>query len=256
MKTFDPFKSKVAVIILGSPGAGKSTQAELLSEKFNFYHLETSRIIKDRINSAPTKGFVTIKKKKYFFRDEKKLFDEGLLCSPPFVVHLIKDKIKRVSSEGQSIVFSGSPRTFYEAEELLPFLKKYYSVSHIKIINISLSSAKAIWRNSHRRICSLIGHSIVWNNETKELSRCPLDGSKLIRRPLDKPNIIKVRLREFNKRVLPIMNYFKENGFITKTVNGGQTVDSVFRNILKAIKSWSCSNYLDFVDDSYGIGKN
>ena len=237
MKTFDPFHSKVAVIILGPPGSGKSTQADLLSEKLNFYHLETSRLIKERINSSTEKGFVTVKGKRYFFKDEKKLFDSGLLCSPPFVVYLIKEKIRQVSGEGRSIVFSGSPRTLYEAEELLPFLERIYFSSNIKIINISLSSTKAIWRNSHRRVCSLIGHSIIWNNETKKLSHCPLDGSKLIKRPLDKPDVIKVRLREFSKRILPLIKYFRKHHFRIRKINGDQTVDLVFKAILKVINA-------------------
>ena len=235
MKIFNPFKLKTAVIILGPPGAGKSTQANLLNDKFNFYHLETSRVIKNRINTAPRNDFILINKKKYFFRDEKKLFDAGLLCSPPFVVYLLKEKIKKVSEEGQGIVFSGSPRTLYEAKELIPFLSKLYSRSHIKIIDISLSSTKAIWRNSHRRICSLVGHSIIWNSETKSLSHCPLDGSKLIRRPLDKPEVIKVRLHEFKKKILPIRKYLRETGFSIKKINGDQTVNLVFQDILKAI---------------------
>jgi len=230
------FKSKMAVIILGPPGAGKSTQAELLSEKFNFYHLETSRIIKRKINSSPRGSFVIIKGKKYYFSKEKKLFDSGLLCSPPFVVYLLKEKVREVFSEGGNVVFSGSPRTLYETKELLPFLKKNCPFENIKIINISLSPEKAIWRNSHRRVCSLIGHSILWNDETKGLSRCPLDNSKLIKRPLDKPNIIKVRLREFEKRISPIMNYLKEKGFKVESINGDKAVDTVFEHILRIIK--------------------
>ncbi len=228
-------KSRKAVIILGPPGAGKTSQAELLSLKEGFYHLETSRVIKHEISYHPKGDFVSIKGKKYFFKNEKKLFDSGFLCSPPFVVYLIKKKIKQVFSEGESIVFSGSPRTLFEAEETFPFLEKFYSLSNIKVIYIHLSAKQSVWRNSHRRVCVLVGHPILWNKETKDLKHCPLDGSELIKRSLDNSEVIKTRLEEFKKRTLPIVDYLKKKKIKFERIDGNRTVDKVFKDILKVI---------------------
>ena len=88
---------------------------------------------------------------------------------------------------------TGSPRTLYEGKRIIPLLKKLYGTKNIKIILIKVSAEESIFRNSHRRICELMRHPILYTKETIKLTRCPLDGSKLIRRKgLDDPETIKV----------------------------------------------------------------
>jgi adenylate kinase family enzyme len=132
---------------------------------------------------------------------------------------------------------SGSPRTLYEAKEVTPLLKKLYGPKNIKIVLLSVSAKESIFRNSHRRICELMRHPILYSKETAQLKKCPLDGSKLIKRKgLDDPAIIKVRLKEYRERTWPLIGYFKKEGLSVKKINGSPPPAIVFKSILKAFK--------------------
>jgi len=181
--------------------------------------------------------FVEIEGKKYFFKDERDLWKKGILCSPPFVSWLVKDKINILAKENKGIVLSGSPRTLYEAENIMPLIEESYGRENVRIIEIFISAEASSFRNSHRRICELMRHPILWNAETAELKNCPLDGSKLLKREgLDDPETIKVRLKEYEERTLPLINFFKEKGMAVKKINGEQSPEEVFQDISEAIK--------------------
>ncbi len=228
---------KAVIILFGPPGAGKGTQAELLSEKLNLYYIETSKVIESKVMNAKRNDFVTIKGKKYFFLKQKNFWKKGILCSPPFVVYLIKEKIKGLFKLNKNLILAGSPRTLYEGEEVIPLLKKLYGIEGIKVAFIKISAKETIFRNSHRRICELMRHPTLYNKETVKLTKCPLDGSKLIRRKgLDDPETIKIRLKEYEERTLPLIDYFKKEGVRVKEINGEQSVSDVFNDILRAVK--------------------
>jgi len=224
------------IILLGPPGAGKGTQAELLSEKLNFYYFETSKIIESKVMSAKKGDFVEIEGKKYSLLKEKKLWQTGKLCTPEVVTFWVKEKIKKLAKEKKGIVFAGSPRTLYEAKEILPLIKKLYGKENIRVLLLDIPPEVTIFRNSHRRICELRRHPILYSKETEKLTRCPLDGSKLIKRKgLDDPEVIKVRLKEYEQRTLPIIEYLKKSGLKIKKIDASLTPAEVFFKILKAL---------------------
>ncbi len=221
---------------MGPPGAGKGTQAELLAEKFNLYYLETSKILEETFSQEKKKVFF-IDGKKYYVKEEKKLWEKGKLCSPPFVTYLIKEKIKKLFKEGKNLVLAGSPRTLYEGKVIIPLLKKLYGAKNIKVILLDIPPEETIFRNSHRRICQLFRHPILYSKETANLKTCPLDGSKLMRRKgLDDPETITVRLKEYKERTYPLIDYFKKEKLEIKKINGSPPPAIVFQNILRALK--------------------
>jgi len=225
---------KQVVILFGPPGAGKGTQSELLSEKLNLYYLETSKVLEKEFKKPSQKVF-NVSGQNFKIADEKKLWLGGKLNSPPFVTELIKKNVKRLAERNESLIMAGSPRTVYETKIIIPLLKKLYK-KNIKVFLIEISPKETIFRNSHRRICELMRHPILWSKETKNLKICPLDGSKLVKRKgLDDPKTIKIRLQEYKNRTVPIFDIFKQHKIKIKKINGEQSVDSVFKDILKSL---------------------
>jgi adenylate kinase len=234
---------KQVVILFGPPGAGKGTQSELLSDKLNLYYFETSKILEQKFQEAENLSetaedrFIEIKGEKYDVLNEKKLWKEGSLCSPVFVTYLVKEKINYLFKEGKNLIIAGSPRTIQEGEEVSPLLKELYGRENVKVFSIEISAAETIFRNSHRKICELMRHPILFNQETEKLTICPLDGSKLIKREgLDDPETIKTRLKEYAERTLPVLELFKEQEIEVIRINGEQTVSNVYNDILKELK--------------------
>lgn len=233
---------KQIIILFGPPGAGKGTQAELLSGKLDLFHFETSKLLEEKFEQAKdlsadsAERFVEVDGEKFDILKEKEIWLKGVLCDPPFVVHLIQEKVKDLKHDGESIIFSGSPRTVYEAEKELPLFKDLYGQENIKAFYIKISPEQTINRNSHRRICETARHSILWSPETENLTKCPLDGSALLRRKgLDDPETIKIRINEFKERTYPIIDILKREGIQVVEINGEQNVSDVYKDILKNV---------------------
>jgi len=115
-------------------------------------------------------------------------------------------------------------------------LKKLYVAKNIMVIVLKLSPKQTLWRNSHRRECELTTHSILYTEETKKLTKCPLDGSKLVSRKDDKPEVIETRLKEYREKTFPLIESLKKQGLKVKEINGEQPVANVFKDILKTLK--------------------
>jgi adenylate kinase len=229
--------NKKVVIIMGAPGSGKGTQSELVSDRLSLYYLETSKVIESNIMKIKGNETVVISGKKYSLKQEKTNWETGILNSPLMVSFWMKEKIKRLADEGESLILAGSPRTMPEAEELTPFLKKLYGTKNIKVVLLDISAKESIFRNSHRKICELMRHPVLYSQETDKLKSCPLDGSKLLKRKgLDDPKTIIVRLKQYKDRTLPVISYLKKQGISVKKINGSPAPAIVFKNILKALK--------------------
>jgi adenylate kinase len=233
---------KRVVILFGPPGAGKGTQSELLSEKMGLYLFETSKLLEKEFKNAekmpedsPSR-WVEAEGQKFDILNEREIWKKGILCSPPFVTQLCIREFKRLAEEGDNLIIAGSPRTVYEAEREMPVLEELYGKENIKIALIEISAEITEFRNTHRKICELMRHSILFNKETEKLNLCPLDGSKLVKRKdLDDPETIKTRLVQYRERTLPLFEYFKQQGFSVAKIKGEQSVADVHEEILKAI---------------------
>jgi adenylate kinase len=235
--------SKQVIILFGPPGAGKGTQSELLSEKMGLYLFETSKILEREFKKAENmpedapERFVEIDGQKFDVLNERKTWKLGELNSPPWVTYLTVKEIQRIFDDGESIILSGSPRTVYEAEREMPLMEKLYGKENIHIVLIEISAEITIFRNTHRKICELMRHSILFNKETETLTLCPLDGSGLMKRKdLDDPETIKTRLVQYKKRTLPLFEYFKNNDFNVHKVNGEGSVAKVHAEILTLLE--------------------
>ena len=225
------------IILFGPPGAGKGTQSELLAQKFYFYNLDTSRVLEEKFKNAKPGDQVEINGKSYPVADELAKRRKGVLCSVDFTAFLMNKRIAEIHSLGKSLILSGSPRSLAEAEVEIPFLENIYGKENINIFFLDLPAEQTIFRNSNRRVCELMHHSILYIPENAGLKRCPLDGSRLVHRDLDNVETIKLRLAEFEETVAPLEGFYNKNKFQVRKINANQYVEDVFQNVLEALGS-------------------
>jgi adenylate kinase len=150
----------------------------------------------------------------------------------------MRKRIGEIYDMGKSLILSGSPRSLEEAAIEMPSLCKTYGKENISIINLELSAQDSILRNSNRRVCELMRHSILFIPENANLKRCPLDGSLLIKRDDDNSQTVLNRLKEYETVTLPLVEYYQKLGFEIKKINSGQYVENVFTDILDALGSY------------------
>lgn len=220
---------KKAFIIYGPPGSGKGTQAELLSKKLHLIHFDTGRYIEDLVHSKEAE-------KDEILRREKKLFDSGILCTPSWVLETVRNASNKIAQSDYGIVFSGSPRTIFEAfgdganQGLMRALENLYGKKNIIVIKISVPDSESMKRNSRRLICSVCGLPILAKSKIKICAFC---GGKTRKRTLDDPSIIKVRLKEYAERTFPIIDGLKKDKYQIIDINGMQEPYNVLGEILK-----------------------
>jgi len=221
-----------AVIIYGPPGSGKGTQSELLVRINNFINFDSGRYLEKELHSPQANKNPILKK-------EKKLFDSGKLNSPSFVLKIVKRETNKLATLKENIVYSGSPRTLYEAfgnkknKGLIQLLTQIFGKKNIYIIFLKVPPKVSIQRNSARRVCSICGLQALSNSKN---STCSLCGGKLTKRILDKPEIIKIRIKEFEKRTLPIIQELKKSKFKIYEINGLLKPFHIYEQIKKILQ--------------------
>ena len=218
---------KSVIILIGPPGSGKGTQAELLAEKFGLFHLESSKVIEEKLKNIDPDDWI--------LQREQHLWESGQLNTPETVLKWIQEKIREIAGKGQGIVFSGSPRTILEAEGEMPILEELYGKDSIKVFNIELSEYESIKRNSKRRICKGSRHPIPNFPEFENITKCPKDGSEIITRVLDNPETIKVRYGEYLNRTFPVIDILEYKGYKITKIKGDQPIEKVYNDIVNYI---------------------
>ncbi len=218
---------KKAIILMGPPGAGKGTQAELIAYKFGLIHFDTGRYIENlfRERKMPPK-----------VREE---FEKGDLLNPVWVLEIFKEQIKRVADAGFGIIFSGSPRTVSEAfgdrknTGVMGSLALAYGRKNIIIFELDIPAQTTMLRNSKRKVCS-----VCWKPHLlgPSLRNCPFCSGKLIRRVQDRPSIIKNRLKEYEERTKPVLKELRAKGFKIIKIDGRPKATIVFDRINRGLK--------------------
>lgn len=218
---------KWVVILMGPPGSGKDTQAELLAREVNLDHLKSSKIIENK--------FLTADPDDPIIRAEKEKKTSGGLVTPSLVQQWVIEEIRRSFDEDRGIIFSGSPRTVSEAEAELPVLEELYGRDNIYILSISLSLEESIKRNSHRRVCQANNHPIPNFPEYENLKNCPEDGSPIIIRSDDTAEKAKHRYKVYLAETKPVIDFLSKKGYNIVEVNGEQPIEDIHREILNKL---------------------
>jgi adenylate kinase len=220
--------SKEVVVFIGPPGSGKGTQANLLAEKLGFYHLETSKLIEAKFKNAEPHDAK--------MQEEKRKWLAGELIASSIFIGWFKEEIRELAMQGKSITTSGSLRTLPETKDIMPELEELYGHDNIKIFHLVLSKEESIKRNSARRICQANRHPIPDLPEYEGMTTCPKDGSLLVTRELDKPDIISERYEVYKIETEPVLDYLRQKGYKVFEVNGQDEAQKISENIMKNIQ--------------------
>ena len=208
------------IFLMGPIASGKGTQADILAKKFGFFHFETSRFLEAQIDKPE-------------FSKQKEQYRSGQWVDPDWVAGIVAGEALKFIERGQELVFSGSPRTVEESTKIIPFFEEKAGKENLFFFNVGLSEQEAVKRSVSRRICKANRHSIPNFPEYQNLTVCPEDGSELVTRFLDKPELIVRRYQEYLNRTVPIFDFLKNRGYNILEINGEQSIENVSKDILQ-----------------------
>lgn len=210
------------LLIMGPPGAGKGTQAEVLVKKLGITHISTGDMFRSAIQAGTEMG---LKAKEYM--------DKGELVPDFVVVGMVKERLSQPDCV-RGFLLDGFPRNVVQAEELDETLNSIGS-SLDGVINIVVPREKLIKRVTGRRICRSCGasyHMLYKKPRTNGI--CDNCGGELYQRTDDNETAVENRLYVYEASTEPLIDYYAKRGLL-RNIDGDQDIDKVMEDIYKII---------------------
>ena len=207
------------LILLGAPGAGKGTQAELLTAKLSIPAISTGNMLREAIANGTPLG-----------QKVKKIMDEGCLVPDDIVLDIVAERVSRPDCQN-GFILDGVPRTLAQAEALEA---RGIHIDHV--ISIEIDDAVIEARMTGRRVCSSCGAS--YHIEYKKPAKdgvCNSCDSELIIRKDDKPEVVLDRLNVYHEQTEPLKDYYAKAGKLV-IVEGQEEVKDTTALTLKALE--------------------
>lgn len=206
------------LILLGAPGAGKGTQAEIISKKLNIPTISTGNILREAIKNGTEIGLKA-----------KSFMDNGKLVPDDVIIGIVKERVSRDDCKN-GFILDGVPRTIPQAEAL-----EQQGVHFDRVVSIEIEDSVIEARMTGRRVCGTCGASFhVTANPPKVEGVCDLCGKELIVRKDDTPETVRNRLRVYHEQTEPLKDFYGKLG-VLKLVEGDQPIEAATRDILAAL---------------------
>ena len=212
------------IIMLGAPGAGKGTQADILSKEMNLPHIASGDLFRQALEERTEIGLLA-----------KSYMDKGELVPDEVAIKMILEKINQPDCTSGCLL-DGFPRTLHQAKFLDEALKGQGKTID-KAIYIEVPNEELVKRLSGRRLCRVCQtpyHIISAPPKTPE--KCDKCGGALYQRSDDREETVKERLSIFFTQTVPILDYYKKQGKLIR-VNGNLGIQGVAREIIAALKA-------------------
>mgnify|MGYP006288222991 CR=1 FL=1 len=222
MKIKEVNQKIMRIIIMGAPGAGKGTQASVLSEKLNIPHISTGDIFRENIRNKTGLG---LKAKNYI--------ETGRLVPDEVTVEIIIDRLNNEDC-GKGFILDGFPRTVVQAEHLERVLKAK-DIKIDNVVNITVCDDEIIKRLSGRRICMNCGAVYhVTSNPSLRENVCNICSGKLVQREDDTKDTVLKRLRTYHEKTEPVTNYYNKKDILIN-VEGSRRIEETTMHLLEAL---------------------
>lgn len=208
------------IILLGAPGAGKGTQAEVICNRYNIPAISTGNIIREALKTGTEMG---LKAKSYM--------ESGTLVPDEVVIGIIKERIVKDDCK-DGFILDGFPRTIPQAEAL-----DKMGIVIDKVIDIEVPDEKIINRMSGRRVCEKCGASYhLEYKKPKVEGICDACSGTLIQRKDDHPDTVKSRLDVYHSETEPLKDYYEKQGKLT-VVEGQEEIEATTRLLIEALEA-------------------
>lgn len=206
------------LILLGAPGAGKGTQAELLVQKLSIPAISTGNMLREAMANGTELG-----------KKAKQYMDEGSLVPDELILGIVADRVAQPDCRN-GFILDGVPRTLAQAEALEA---KGIQIDHVVSIEVDDKDIEA--RMTGRRVCAKCGASYhVVANPPRVEGVCDQCGGELIIRKDDKPETVRHRLEVYHASTEVLKDFYSKLGRL-RTINGSQSIQGANADILKAI---------------------
>lgn len=206
------------IILLGPPGAGKGTQAKLISKKFLIPHISTGDIFRKNISEETPLGI-----------EAKKFIDKGLLVPDSLTIDITKDRLLKDDCKN-GFLLDGFPRTAFQAESLDEFLKDQNKEIDSALL-IDVPPEFILERMTGRRVCLNCGASYHTSfNPPKVEGICNVCGNEIIQRDDDKEDTVKERIDVYVQSTKPLIDYYNKIDRLF-VIDGTNSIEDVFTNI-------------------------
>ena len=206
------------LILLGAPGAGKGTQAELLTEKLSIPAISTGNMLREAMKNGSALG-----------QQVKKIMDEGSLVPDDVILDIVAERVAKDDC-ANGFILDGVPRTLAQAEALEA---RGVRIDHV--ISIEIDDSIIEGRMTGRRVCGKCGASYhVVANPPKTEGICDQCGAELMIRKDDAPETVRHRLEVYNAQTEVLKDFYRDLGKL-RLVEGNQSIEGANRDILEAI---------------------
>lgn len=211
------------IVLLGPPGAGKGTQAKLISNSYKIPHISSGDIFRKNIVE-----------KTYLGKLVKGYMDRGDLVPDDITIEMIQNRLKEADCQN-GFLLDGFPRTVRQAEALQSIMKADNKLIY-RVLFVTASNEVIIERNSGRRVCEACGGSYhIKFNPSKLGDKCEVCGGKLTQREDDTISALTQRLAVYKSQTNPLITYYKYKGLLS-LIDGSQSKELVFENIMIALE--------------------
>jgi adenylate kinase len=206
------------IILLGPPGAGKGTQAQVICDKFNIPQISTGDMLRSAVKAGTDLG-----------KKAKAVMDAGKLVSDEIIIGLIKERIKEDDCEN-GFLFDGFPRTIPQAQAL-----KESGVEIDAVVEIQVPDENIITRMSGRLVHMASGRTYHTSfNPPKIAGKDNETGEDLTQRDDDKEEVVRDRLKVYHEQTAPLVDFYQEHqGYLA--IDGTKNVDVVSNDILNKL---------------------
>ncbi len=210
------------LILMGLPGAGKGTQAEKISEKYNIPHISTGDMFRLAIKEGTDLG-----------KKAKSFMDQGELVPDEVTIGIVQERLSKADCQN-GFLLDGFPRTIAQAEALQNLLANM-KTSIDYVLHVDVPENKLVERLTGRRICPTCGATYhVMYNPPQVKGVCDKDGSQLIQRDDDQAETVKTRLSVNIKQAQPLLDFYTDKELLV-TVDGDQEIADVFEDVQKVL---------------------